>query len=73
MPHSFTCTPLGARYTGSQKQESTLLNTYVLSEFLTADRSCTKKNIFEKTLSSSHPYASFGTFCVHIGQLFAAQ
>ena len=34
------------------------------------------KIIFEKTLievGSPHLYASFGTFCVQIGQLFAAQ
>ena len=30
-------------YTASQKHESTLLHTYVLNEFLTADRSCTAK------------------------------
>ena len=30
-------------YTTSQKHESTLLHTYVLNEFLTADRSCTTK------------------------------
>ena len=30
-------------YTDSQKHESTLLHTYVLNEFLTADRSCTTK------------------------------
>ena len=49
---------------------------YVLNEFLTADHSRTKKNIFEKTLfevGSSHLYDSFGTFCVQIGQLFEAQ
>ena len=35
-----------------------------------------QQNIFEKTLievGCSHLYASFGTFCVQIGQLFAAQ
>ena len=35
-----------------------------------------QQNIFEKTLievGSSHLYASFGTFCVQIGQLFEAQ
>ena len=35
-----------------------------------------QQNIFEKTLievGSPHLYASFGTFCVQIGQLFAAQ
>ena len=37
-------------YTASKKHESTLLHTYVLNEFLTADRSCTTLNIFEKTL-----------------------
>ena len=34
------------------------------------------QNVFEKNLievGSSHLYASFGTFCVQIGQLFAAQ
>ena len=34
------------------------------------------KIFFEKTLlevSSLHRYASFGTFCVQIGQLFEAQ
>ena len=44
-------------------------------EFLTAHRSCTAK-YFWKTLiedGSSHLYASFGTFCVQIGQLFKAQ
>ena len=42
---------------------------YVLNKFL-------QQNIFEKTLmedGSSHLYASFGTFCVQIGQLFEAQ
>ena len=59
-----------------QKHESPLLHTYVLTEFLKADRSRTKKNIFEKTfieVGSSHLYASFVTFCVQIGQLFEAQ
>ena len=35
-----------------------------------------QQDIFEKILvedSSSHLYASFGTFCVQIGQLFEAQ
>ena len=35
-----------------------------------------QQNIFEKTLKeygSSHLYASFGTFCVQIGQLFESQ
>ena len=34
------------------------------------------QNIFSKTLievGTSHIYASFGTFCVQIGQLFEAQ
>ena len=31
------------KYRNSQKHESTLLHTYVLNEFLTADRSCTTK------------------------------
>ena len=60
-------------YTALEKDESTLLHMYVLYEFLTADRSCTTKS-FEKTLiGRSHLCASFGTFCVQIGQLFEAQ
>ena len=42
---------------------------------MTADRSL-QQSIFEKTLievGSSHLYASFGIFCVQIGQLFEAQ
>ena len=45
---------------------------YVLNEFLIADCSCTKK-YFWKTLIEvygSYLYASFGTFCVQIGQFF---
>ena len=61
-------------YTDSQKHESTLLHTYVLNEFSTADHLCTvQQKLFEKTLielGSSHLYASFGTFYVQIGQLF---
>ena len=50
-------------------------NMYVLIEFLTADRSCTRKYFWNNSteLGSSHIYASFGTFCVRIGQLFEAQ
>ena len=58
--------------TAPQKDESTLLYTYVLNDFFTADRSCITK-YFEKNhieVGSSHLYASFGTFCVQIGQLF---
>ena len=47
----------------------------VLNEFLTADHSCTIKYL-KKTLIKvgiSHICASFGTFCVQIGQLFEAQ
>ena len=32
---------LESTYNASQKHESTFLHTYVLNEFLTADRSCT--------------------------------
>ena len=39
--------PLKYNYTASQKHESNLLHTYVLNEFLTADRSC-KTNYFWK-------------------------
>ena len=56
-------------YTASQKHESTLLHTYVLTVHA-------PQNIFEKTLievGSSHIYTSFGTFCVQIGQLLEAQ
>ena len=61
-------------YKKSQKKESSFLHTYVLNEFSTVDHSCTvQQNILEKTLievDRSHFYASFGTFCVQIGQLF---
>ena len=46
-----------------------------MNKLLTDDRSC-KKKYFGKTLEelwSPHLYASFGIFCVQIGQLFAAQ
>ena len=62
-------------YTDSQKHESPLLHTYVINEFLTADRSCTTK-YFWKTLiedRSSHLYASFGTFWVQIVKYFVPQ
>ena len=57
-------------YTDSQKHESTLLHTYVLNEFLTADRSCTRKIFKKKTLEevgSPYIYASFDMFCGQIG------
>ena len=57
-------------YTATIKINRPGHNIHVLNEFLTADRS------FEKILRevcSPHLYASFGTFCVQIGQLFAAQ
>ena len=50
-------------YRNSQKHESTLLHTYVLKEFLTADR--LKKTLIK--VGSSNLYASVGTFCVQIG------
>ena len=50
-------------YTASQKHESTLLYTYVLNEFLTADRSCTKKIFLKKLLQK---------FVVHIFTLLLA-
>ena len=37
------------RYTASQKNESTLLHTYVLNEFLTADRSYTTKYFWKNS------------------------
>ena len=37
-------------YTDSQKHESTLLHTYVLNVFLTADHSCTAKYFWKKLL-----------------------
>ena len=64
----YVCWRLYSYYTDSQKHESTLLHTYVLNEFLTADNSCTTK-YFEKSIievRSSHFYASFGTFCAQI-------
>ena len=56
----------------TKKKPSVTQHKYVLNKFLTADRSC-KKNIFEKTfieVGSPHLYASFGTFCAKINQLF---
>ena len=52
-------------------------NTYVLNEFLTGDTVCTfaQENIFEKFLTKACIplfYASFGTICPKIGQLFEA-
>ena len=58
-------------YTAPQKHESTLLHTYVMNEFLTADHSCTTKTLIE--LGSSNLYASYGTFRLQIGQLVEAQ
>ena len=46
-----------------------------MNESLTAHSRCATKyfrNFFMKACSS-HPYASFGTFCVQIGQLLVAQ
>ena len=40
------------RYNASQKHESTLLHTYVLNEFLTADRPCTTKFFWKNTCIS---------------------
>ena len=63
-------------YTAPQKHESTLLHTYVLNKFLTADHSCTTEYLKKKTVievGSSHLYASFDTFCVQIGQFLKAQ
>ena len=61
-------------YTAQQKHESTLLHTYVLNEFLTADRLGTINYFWKNSeVDSSHLYASFGTFCVQIVQLFEAQ
>ena len=57
--------------------DSTKINRpYVLTKFLTADRSYTKKNIFEKNLIEvccPHLYALFGTIYDQIDQLFEAQ
>ena len=66
--HTYTALP-------RKKRESTLLHTYVLNEILPAHKSC-KENIFEQILikyGSLSLYASFGTFCVQIGQLFESQ
>ena len=38
-------------YIASQKHESTLLHSYVLNEFLTADRSCSTTNFFLEKMS----------------------
>ena len=63
------------KYNASQKHESTLLHTYVMNEFLTAVRSFTTKYFWKSLIEvgSSHLYASFGTFCVQIGQLVEVQ
>ena len=64
---------ISTTYNASQKHESTLLHTYVPKDFLTV---LVQQNVFEKTLvevSSPHLYASFGTFCAQISQLFEAQ
>ena len=56
-----------------QKKESSLLHTYVLNEPPTVHE---QQIIFEKTLievRTSHLYASFGTFCIKIGQFLEAQ
>ena len=42
---------LDLTYTDSQKHESTLLQTYVLNEFLTADRSFLKKTLDTKSVA----------------------
>ena len=62
-------------YTAPQKHESTLLHTFVLNEFLTADHSYTKKYFWKILIESgsSHLYALFGTVWVQIGQLVEAQ
>ena len=63
-PHNFVA---DIQYNTSRKHES-ILNMYVLNEFLTADNSCTTK-YFEKSIievRSSHFDASFGTFCAQI-------
>ena len=70
-PHNFVA---DIQYNTSRKHES-ILNMYVLNEFLTAYCSC-KKNIFEKPffgVGSSHLYASFGIFCSQIDKFLEAQ
>ena len=52
------------KYRFNQNKLSGVKHTYVLNEFLTANRS---------QVCSPHLYASFGTFFVQIVQLFAAQ
>ena len=63
------------KYNASQKHESALLHTYVLNEFLSRpfiyNKIFLKKAILE--VGSSHLYASFGTFCIQIGQLLKTQ
>ena len=43
---------LNRSYNAPQKHVSTLLHTYVLNQFLTADRSCTTKYFFKNSYSS---------------------
>ena len=66
-------------YTASQKHKSTLLHTIYVRMYWTNYWQPTvdvQQFFFEKNLTevgSSHLCASFGTFCVQIGQLFEAQ
>ena len=57
-------------YNTIQNKTSGVYHKYVMNEFLIAHRSCTTK-YFWKNLYRS--YASFGTFCFQIGQLFETQ
>ena len=46
-----------------------------MNEFLTTDCSCTIKYLWQTLMEAYSPnlYASFGTVCVQIGQLFESQ
>ena len=60
-------------YTAPQKHESTF-TAYVCTERIFDSRPFLYNKIFLKKLfCGTHLYASFGTFCVQIGQLVAAQ
>ena len=65
-------------YNASQKHVSTLLHTYELNGFFSADRSCctaVQQNIFLNSLKLVAHFFTllFGTFCVQIGQSFGAR
>ena len=59
----------------TQQEQIPLVHTYVLNASLTSHSSCTTKYFWKKLMKVRSPnlYASFGTFCAQIGQLFEEQ